>query len=90
MAEDLDARFEQAAAEVTQLSKAPDNAAKLRLYALYKQGKEGDCTKPKPGMMDFVGKAKHEAWTALKGLDQDEAKQAYVDLVEELKQADSK
>ncbi len=89
MADELDAQFEQAAAEVTHLSNAPDNAVKLRLYALYKQGKEGDCTKPRPGMMDFVGKAKHDAWTALKGLSQDEAKQAYIALVEELKQSDA-
>lgn len=37
MAEDLDARFEQAAVDVTQLPKAPEDAVKLRLYALYKQ-----------------------------------------------------
>ena len=85
MPEDLDARFEQAAAEVTTLPEAPGDAVKLRLYALYKQGKEGDCTRPRPGIMDFVGKAKHEAWTALKGLSQAEAKEAYISLVEELK-----
>lgn len=87
MANFLDAEFEKAAAEATRLSEEPDSATKLRLYALYKQGKEGDCARPRPGMTDFVGKAKHDAWTALKGLSQDEAKQAYITLVKELKQA---
>ena len=90
MSEDLQARFTQAGQDVTQLSQAPDNLMKLRLYALYKQGSTGDATGARPGMLDMVGRAKFDAWKALEGTTQDEAKQLYIDLVAELKAADGK
>lgn len=31
------------------------------------QANVGDCNTDKPGMLDFTGKAKWEAWNALKG-----------------------
>ena len=37
----------------------------MKLYALFKQSTIGSCNTPKPGMMDFVGKAKWNAWTQL-------------------------
>lgn len=89
MSDDLTARFEQASQDVTQLSEAPDNAAKLKLYALYKQATAGDCTGSRPGMMDFVGRAKYDAWKELEGNSQDEAKEKYIAFVEELKAADA-
>ena len=82
---DLQSRFETAAGEVQQLPAKPDNADLLRLYALFKQGSSGDVTGDRPGMMDFVGRAKYDAWAGLKGMSEDEAKQSYVDLVESLK-----
>lgn len=82
---DLAERFEQAAVDSKQLSEKPDNAMLLRLYALYKQGNVGDVTGDRPGMMDFVGRAKYDAWAELTGTDPDDAKQQYIDLVEELK-----
>ena len=54
------------------------------LYALYKQGAEGDVSGPKPGFFDFVGTAKYEAWAKLAGTSQEEAMQKYVDLVKKL------
>lgn len=87
---DLDARFQQASVEVTQLSQAPDNLAKLKLYALYKQATVGDCTGSRPGMLDFVGRAKYDAWKELSGMSLDEAKEKYIAFVEELKAADKK
>ena len=59
--------FEQAAKDVQALSERPDNDTLLRLYALYKQGAEGDVSGAKPGFFDFVGTAKYEAWAKLKG-----------------------
>lgn len=82
---DLDTRFTTAAAEVQDLPERPDNQMLLRLYALYKQGSAGDVTGDRPGMMAFVERAKYDAWAELRGTPQDDAKQAYVDLVEELK-----
>ena len=81
---DLDTRFEQAAKDVHTLAERPDNDTLLRLYALYKQGAEGDVSGPKPGFFDFVGTAKYEAWAKLAGTSQDEAKQKYIDLVKKL------
>ena len=81
---DLQSRFEQGAKDVHSLAERPDNDTLLRLYALYKQGAEGDVSGPKPGFFDFVGTAKYEAWAKLAGTAQDEAKQKYIDLVKKL------
>ena len=82
---DLKQKFEQAAIDVKDLSELPDNETLLRLYALYKQGSEGDVSGEKPGFFDFVGTAKHEAWGKLKGTARDEAMKKYVDLVKKLR-----
>ena len=81
---DLQAEFEQAAKDVHALTERPDNDTLLRLYALYKQGAEGDVSGPKPGFFDFVGTAKYEAWAKLSGTSQDDAMKKYVDLVKKL------
>lgn len=81
---DLNAEFEQAAVNVKQLSERPDNDTLLKLYALYKQGSEGDVNGPKPGFFDFVGTAKYEAWAKLAGTAPDEAKKKYIALVKKL------
>jgi acyl-CoA-binding protein len=77
-------RFEQAAEDVKKLSERPDNDTLLKLYALYKQGAEGDVSGPKPGFFDFVGTAKYEAWAKLKGTKSEDAMQKYIDLVKKL------
>ncbi|MGM3276251.1 acyl-CoA-binding protein [Ralstonia sp. 24A2] len=82
---DLQARFDQAQIDVKGLSERPANMTLLRLYALFKQGAEGDAHGDKPGFTDIVGRYKFEAWEGLKGTSQDDAKQKYIDLVEELK-----
>jgi len=81
---DLKAQFQKAAKDVMDLAERPDNDTMLRLYALYKQGSEGDVSGPKPGFFDFVGTAKYEAWAKLKGTAQEQAMQHYVDLVRKL------
>ena len=81
---DLGAQFAQAAEDIKKLTDRPDNDTLLKLYALYKQGAEGDVNGPKPGFFDFVGTAKYEACAKLKGSTQDDAKQKYVALVKKL------
>ena len=81
---DLKTKFRQAAENVKKLSERPDNDTLLKLYALFKQGSEGDVSGPKPGFFDFVGTAKYEAWAKLKGMKPDEAMQKYIDLVKKL------
>ena len=39
----------------------------------------------KPGFFDFVGTAKYEAWSRLKGTPRDLAQQQYIDLVASLR-----
>ncbi|MGF6728860.1 acyl-CoA-binding protein [Paraburkholderia youngii] len=82
---DINSQFEQAQQDVKQLPERPGNLTLLRLYALFKQGSEGDVHGDKPGFTDIVGKYKYEAWAALKGTAQDAAQQQYVELVESLK-----
>ncbi|MBF0106710.1 MAG: acyl-CoA-binding protein [Deltaproteobacteria bacterium] len=81
----LQTQFKTAQKDVLTLSKRPDNNVLLELYALFKQGNEGDVTGQKPGILDFVKKAKYEAWENKKGMSKKEAMQAYVDLVDRLK-----
>ncbi|CAG7828426.1 unnamed protein product [Allacma fusca] len=50
------------------------NDVKLKLYGLYKQATVGKNTTKKPGVMDFVGKAKWDAWTAAGDISQVMAK----------------
>lgn len=83
---ELKEQFEQSVAESKQLSQKPDNETLLRLYALYKQSTEGDInTEPPVNPFDFVSKAKHEAWTSLKGTTIEAAMTAYIELVNKLK-----
>ena len=82
---DLKAKFEKASEDVKLLKERPDNDTLLKLYALYKQGSEGDARGEQPGFFDFVGTAKHEAWVKLRGLAQDEAMRRYIALVEQLR-----
>ena len=81
----LNEQFEQAVADSKNLPERPDNATLLKLYALYKQGSAGDVDGKRPGFTDMVGRAKWDAWNELKGQPQDEAQQAYIDLIEDLK-----
>lgn len=81
----LQASFEKAAEDIKKLPERPDNDTLLKLYALYKQGADGDVSGPKPGFFDFVGTAKYEAWAKLKGTAQEEAMQKYIDLVAKLR-----
>lgn len=78
---DLKARFRSAVDAVQHLDDRPDNDTLLQLYAFYKQATAGDVAGDKPGMFDFVGLSKYEAWARLKGMPGDEARQQYVDLV---------
>jgi acyl-CoA-binding protein len=82
--DDLAKKFEAAAAAAKQTKKKPDNAALLKLYSYYKQATEGDVKGARPGGLDFVGGAKHDAWSKLKGMSRDEAMQNYIKQVERL------
>ncbi|CAN5798186.1 acyl-CoA-binding protein [soil metagenome] len=79
-------QFETAVLESKSLPQKPDNETLLQLYSLYKQSTEGDVnTEPPTNMFDFVNKAKHDAWTSLKGKSSEQAMADYVALVNKLK-----
>ncbi len=82
---DLQASFEAAVAASKSLSERPDNQTLLQLYALYKQGTAGDAEGKRPGFGDMVGRAKFDAWAAIKGTGKEAAMQRYIDLIESLK-----
>jgi acyl-CoA-binding protein len=82
--DDLASKFEAATAAAKQTKKKPDNATLLKLYSYYKQATEGDVTGARPGGFDFVGGAKHDAWSKLKGTTRDEAMTQYIKQVEKL------
>jgi acyl-CoA-binding protein len=54
------------------------NEQKLRFYAFFKQATVGPCNTPKPVMLDFVAKAKWNAWNELGGMRVEDARLAYV------------
>lgn len=84
---DLKTRFDEAVnyIQTAEGDFKPSNEVKLEFYALYKQGTEGDVSGKRPGMMDFVGRAKFDAWEKLKGMSSDDAMQKYIDKLESLK-----
>ena len=77
-------QFADAQQRVKTLSKAPSTDTLLELYALYKQGTEGDVRGSRPGMLDLKGRAKYDAWAKKKGLARPQAMEAYVRLVDSL------
>lgn len=77
-------KFEKAVADSKKLAERPSNDVLLKLYALYKQGTDGDVQGKRPGFTDMVGRAKYDAWAAIKGTTGDEAMKQYVALVKSL------
>lgn len=82
---DLQKLFEDAVAQSKTLAERPDNATLLKLYALYKQGTGGDASGDRPGIGDFIARAKYDAWSGIAGTSREEAMQQYVDLIAALK-----
>ena len=80
----LDDDFASAKTRVEKLRQTPGSDELLELYSLYKQATAGDVTGSRPGMLDFKGRAKYDAWSGRRGMSKDAAKQAYVDTVARL------
>jgi acyl-CoA-binding protein len=82
--DDIKTKFDAAAAAAKKTKRKPDNATLLKLYAYYKQATDGEVKGDRPGGFDFVGGAKHDAWSKLKGMSKDEAMQNYIKQVDKL------
>ena len=85
----LEDDFKKASEDVTKLKTRPSDADMLEIYALFKQGTVGDVNTDRPGMLDFKGKAKWDAWSGKKGMTKEAAMEAYVKKANELMAADS-
>ena len=81
---DLAEKFADAQRRVKTLAAPPPTDTLLDLYALFKQGSAGDVTGARPGMLDFKGRAKWDAWHGRKGMKREQAMEAYVALVDRL------
>jgi len=81
---DLKELFQQAVNGVRDLDTRPSNENLLKLYGLFKQSTEGDVEGDRPGGFDFKAIAKYDSWASLRGMDTEEAMQAYIDLVNSL------
>ncbi|XP_068698420.1 enoyl-CoA delta isomerase 2-like [Montipora foliosa] len=81
---ELDKDFQAAVAKVKTLKQDPGNDSKLQLYGLFKQASVGKCNDPKPGAFDFVGKAKWTTWNDLGDMSKNDARQKYIDYVNQL------
>ncbi|XP_077364479.1 enoyl-CoA delta isomerase 2-like isoform X1 [Festucalex cinctus] len=73
--------FEEAKNKLSTLKNDPGNDVKLKIYALFKQATHGPCDTPKPGMLDFINKAKWDSWKSLGSISQEEARQQYCHLI---------
>lgn len=76
--------FEKAQASLKTLKEEPDVDVKLKIYALFKQATIGDVQGSRPGMLDFAGRAKYDAWAQVKGIAKEEAQTKYAKLIESL------
>jgi len=82
---ELRQQFEEAVSESKILSERPSQGTLLELYSLYKQATEGDINIDPPPPLDFVAKAKYQAWADLKGKSKSEAMSEYIHLISKLK-----
>jgi len=78
------AEFDAAVVRVKTLPSTPSPDILLKLYGLFKQATDGDVTGKRPGMIDFKGRAKFDAWEGNKGQSKAAAMDAYVALVNDL------
>jgi diazepam-binding inhibitor (GABA receptor modulator, acyl-CoA-binding protein) len=80
----LDDDFASAQTRVKALRQTPASEELLELYSLYKQATAGDVSGSRPGMLDFKGRAKYDAWAARRGVGKERAMQDYVAVVARL------
>ncbi|GBE87850.1 Putative acyl-CoA-binding [Sparassis crispa] len=88
-----EAKFNKAVEIIQSLPKdgpvKPTQDDQLYFYKYFKQATVGDVNTPRPGMLDFTGKFKWDAWKSVEGTLREECWTKYVEkLIEILKRAD--
>ena len=85
----LDKSFQKACQKVEEHTSKINQGTLLKLYSYYKQATKGNADGKRPGMADFVARAKFDGWAALTGMSTEKAKQNYVRMAGELNITDS-
>eukprot|EP01112_Ceratiomyxa_fruticulosa_P007510 TRINITY_DN1953_c0_g2_i1.p1 TRINITY_DN1953_c0_g2~~TRINITY_DN1953_c0_g2_i1.p1 ORF type:complete len:241 (+),score=53.20 TRINITY_DN1953_c0_g2_i1:250-972(+) len=76
----LQLQYDEAVNFLNNTKIAVSTQQQLEFYSYFKQITIGPCNTPKPGLFDFIGKSKWEAWKGLGSMGKEEAMQKYVDL----------
>ena len=79
----LEERFEEATKKSKTLPHQ-SNENLLKIYSLFKQATQGDVSGARPGGFDFKGMAKYDAWAGHKGKSQDQAREEYIEMIDNL------
>lgn len=79
-----DALFARAARAAVATARGLTQAQRADLYRHYKQATEGPCATPPPSIVDWVARAKHDAWRSLGAMPRADAAARYVALVDAL------
>ncbi|KAJ2918458.1 hypothetical protein MD484_g1963, partial [Candolleomyces efflorescens] len=83
-----EAQFKKAVEIIQSLPKdgkiKPTQEDQLHFYKYYKQATIGDVNVPRPGLLDFTGKAKWDAWDSVKGTSKEDSWKKYVDKLTEI------
>ena len=82
----IDIKFNECVSLINGLTTTQNltNDILLALYKYFKQATIGDCNQAKPYFFNYKAAAKWEAWKSISGLDKQEAKNRYIELVESL------
>jgi acyl-CoA-binding protein len=75
--------FDEAVALAMKLAPQPPEVM-MEVYGLYKQATQGDVQGRRPGIIDFKGQTKYDAWANRRGMSREDAMTAYVELVRRL------
>ena len=80
----LEEQFTEACAEVERVYTRLDNATIRKIYAYYKQATVGDVSGKRPSPLRFRDRIKFDSWSSVSGMSKEEARAAYIDLVNNL------
>ena len=80
----LDEDFTHAQKRVEDSYQRMDNETIRKVYAYYKQATEGDISGKRPSALRFRDRVKFDAWSSISGMSREDAKSAYIDLVNNL------
>ena len=76
--------FADARKKVEELYTRMDNKTIRKVYAYYKQATEGDISGKRPSALRFKDRVKFDAWSSISGMSREDARSAYIDLVNNL------